>query len=225
MPLLALAAGAAELANVLKEAVNRVIAVPEIAGTLAGVRRPKTLRLRVVILRDERGRPVATEEEVAPSLEEAKRVLLQARVALVPAAEPWVETRAETAPPAALDSPCASGFWRADFGPGGAYFRRCAARTLRGTLTGSAAPLTVFVIRDVVGRAGCSLGPLVDYVTIDAGALLGATKRVLVHELAHACGLPHSRVPGNLMLSRRMGGRLKAWQVAVLRSSRHVSYT
>ena len=75
-----------------------------------------------------------------------------------------------------------------------------------------------------VETAGCSLGPLVDYVTVDLGALRGRTKRVLVHELGHACGLPHSRLVENLMLPRRMGDRLESWQVAVLRSSRHVTY-
>jgi hypothetical protein len=85
-------------------------------------------------------------------------------------------------------------------------------------------PVTVFVVRDVLGKAGCSLGPLVDYVTVDMGALKSRTRRVLVHELGHACGLPHSGAAGNLMLPRRMGERLQPWQVAVLRTSRHVSY-
>ena len=80
------------------------------------------------------------------------------------------------------------------------------------------------MVRDVLGKAGCSLGPLVDYVTVDMGALKSRTRRVLVHELGHACGLPHSGAAENLMLPKRMGERLQPWQVAVLRTSRHVSY-
>jgi Matrixin len=226
MPPIVLTAGLNEAANVLREAVNRVVAAPEVAGTFAGTRRPKKLRVRIAILRDESGAPVATEAEVQPALDEAKRVLReQAGVELLPADGRWLETLTENGPREALDSPCAEGSWQADFGPGGAFFRRHRVRTTRGTLTGSAAPITAFVVRDVLGKAGCSLGPLVDYVTIDRRAFEGRTLRVLAHELGHACGLPHSSEAENLMLPARMGERLKTWQVAVLRSSRHVTYT
>ena len=222
MPRLRTEAGLAQAANVLRETARRLVGVPEMARTLAGSRRPKRLRVRVLILRDEQGRPVATVGDVEPALAEARRVLReQAAIELLPAHEPAVATLEVPAPAAALDSPCAEGSWRADFGAGGAFFRRFAAR--RGGDSGGA-PITVFVVRDVLGKAGCSLGPLVDYVTVDMGALRGRTRRVLVHELGHACGLPHSRAAGNLMLPRRMGERLQPWQAAVLRSSRHVTY-
>ena len=222
MPRLRAEAGLAQAANVLRETARRVVGVPEMAGTLAGSRRSKRLRVCVLILRDEQGRPVATVEDVEPALAEAGRVLReQAAVELLPALEPTVATLDVPAPATALDSPCARGSWQADFGPGGAFFRRFAAR--RGA-NGGGAPITVFVVRDVLGKAGCSLGPLVDYVTVDMGALKSGTRRVLVHELGHACGLPHSRAAGNLMLPRRMGERLQPWQAAVLRGSRHVTY-
>jgi hypothetical protein len=222
VPRLRVDAGLAQAANVLRETGHRLLGVPEVAGTLAGTRRRKTLRVRVLILRDEQGKPVATPEDVEPALAEARRVLReQAAIEIVPALEPVVATLEASAPPAALDSPCAEGSWRADFGTGGAFFRRFSAR--RGA-NGAGAPITVFVVRDVLGKAGCSLGPLVDYVTVDMTALKGRTRRVLVHELGHACGLPHSGAAGNLMLPKRMGERLQPWQAAVLRSSRHVTY-
>ena len=218
----ALAAGLAQAANVLREAGNRIVGIPELAGSLAGSRRPKKLRVRVAILRDENGKPVATPEDVEPSLAEAKRVLREAAaIELLAAAEPLVRTIAEPAPAAALDSPCAEGSYRADFGRGGAFFR---LHREAGGVTGSGAPLTVFVVRDVLGKAGCSLGPLVDHVTVDMSALTGRRLRVLAHELGHACGLPHSSAAENLMLPSRMGDRLQPWQVAVFRSSRHVTY-
>jgi hypothetical protein len=217
-----LAAGLTHAANVLREAGNRVVGLPEAGGTLAGSRRPKKLRLSVAILRDERGRPVATPADVVPALDETRRILReQLAIQLVPAADPLIRTLEPPAPREALDAPCAEGSYRADLGLGGAFFRRFAAR---GAATGSGAPITVFVVRDVLGKAGCSLGPLVDYVTVDITALTGRTKRVLVHELGHACGLPHSRTAANLMLPKRMGESLQPWQAAVVRSSRHVTY-
>jgi Matrixin len=222
VPPILFAAGLAQGANVLREGGNRLVGIPELAGSLAGSRRPKRLRLRVVILRDEAGRPVATPEQVEPSLVEARRVLRQTlAIDLLPAAEPLVRTLEVPAPPSALDSPCAEGSYRADFGEGGAFFRR---HREPGGVTGSGAPITVFVVRDVLGKAGCSLGPLVDHVTVDKTALEGKRLRVLAHELGHACGLPHSTAAENLMLPRAMGDRLQPWQVAVFRSSRHVTY-
>ena len=93
-----------------------------------------------------------------------------------------------------------------------------------GSVTGSGGPITVFVVRDVLGKAGCSLGPLVDHVTVDMTALTGRRLRVLAHELGHACGLPHSSADENLMLPKGMGDRLQPWQIAIFRSSRHVTY-
>jgi hypothetical protein len=222
VPPFLLATGLTQGLNVLRETGNRVVGIPELAGSLAGSRRPKKLRIRVVILRDEQGRPVAGADDVEPSLAEARRVLRETlAVDLVPAAEPVVRTLETPAPAAALDSPCAEGSYRADFGPGGEFFRR--HRELGG-ITGSGTPITVFVVRDVVGKAGCSLGPLVDHVTVDMSALTGRRLRVLAHELGHACGLPHSSAAENLMLQKGMGDRLQAWQIAVFRSSRHVTY-
>src|ERR687891_192468 len=191
---LLLAASFGQVTSIVKEAANRVVGAPDMILTFAGSRRRKKLRLRVCILRDEEGNPVATPADVDP------------------------------APQQALDSACVERSWQADFGPGGAFFRRHVARNTVGAITGSGAPITAFVVRDVLGRAGCSLGPLVDYVTVDMGALKGRTLRVLAHELGHACGLPHSDDVENLMLPKRMGERLASWQVSLLRGSRHVTY-
>jgi len=222
VPPSALLAGLTQGVNVLRETGNRLVGIPEIAGSLAGSRRPKKLRVRVAILRDEQGKRVAAPEDVEPSLAEARRVLRETlAIDLLAAAEPLVRTLDEPAPPAALDSPCAEGSYKADFGDGGAFFRRHLEPS---GLTGSGGPITVFVVRDVLGKAGCSLGPLVDHVTVDMTALTGRRLRVLAHELGHACGLPHSNAAENLMLPSRMGDRLQPWQIAVFRSSRHVTY-
>jgi hypothetical protein len=219
-------AGLLQAASALKEAGNRVLGLPAFVAGLAGASADKKLRLRVVILRDGDGNAVATEDELQPAIVEAQRVLQHgAGIAILPAGRRGIETLAERAPPEALDPPCADqGLWRADLGPAGDFFRKRIARHPAGTITGYAAPITVFVVRDVRGKCGCSLGPLGDYVTIDRGGLTARTKRILAHELGHSCGLPHSEERENLMWPSSPGERLTRWQRAVFRSSRHVTY-
>ena len=215
------AAALAQAGSLAREAIDRLLALPELALTLAGRRAPKRLRLRVVILRDEAGDPVVAEQAVDAAIADARRVFAgEAGVDLVPLESALVAVADGRAPLAALDAPCSdSGLWRTDLGPAGPYFRRLAAR---GGGIGRGAPVTVFVVRDVVGKCGCSLGPLGDYVTIDPRGL--EVPHILAHELAHSCGLAHRNGEGNLMRARAPGAHLTAWQRGVLRSSRHVTY-
>jgi hypothetical protein len=204
-----------------REIVSRAVGIPELVGSLAGVRRPKRLRLSVQVLRAAGGGPVVSEAEVQTALAETRRVLeREANVRLEAGGAKLIVTREDSAPVEALDSPCTDqGLWKADLGAAGRYFRPL---KLRGSV-GRGAPLTVFVVRDVVGKCGCSLGPLGDYVTIDRQGL-GGTRRILAHELGHSCGLRHVSGEENLMRARNPGERLTRWQRAVLRSSRHVTY-
>ena len=219
------AAAGLQLASLARAIATRVLALPDFIAGFAGWRPAKKLRVRVVILRDEGGAPLVDEREVEDSLVEARRVLArEAAVQLVSAGDQLVETLAERAPAAALEHPCsAQGLWRADLGPAGRYFRRRLADGA-GLPLGHGAPITVFVVRDVVGKCGCSLGPFGDYVTIDGSGLTGRTKRILAHELGHSCGLRHSNRDDNLMRSPGPGERLTRLQATILRTSRHVTY-
>jgi hypothetical protein len=219
---LAVAGSASQAGSILREGVSRVLGLPELVASLAGWRRAKKLRVRVVILRDEQEQPVVEDADLRDALEEAQRVLrIEAGVFVVPAGGRFVDVADAAAPATALDSPCTdSGLWRTDLGAAGRYFR---ARRLRGRF-GRGAPLTVFVVRDVVGKCGCSLGPLGDYITIDPSGVHSPTRRILAHELGHSCGLRHIGDEENLMRPRGPGERLTRWQRAVLRSSRHVTY-
>jgi hypothetical protein len=90
-------------------------------------------------------------------------------------------------------------------------------------LSGAIYPVTVFVVRDIKGADGCSLGPMSDYVTIDHVGLKNVS--VLAHELAHACGLWHIKHKENLLFTNRTrGDKVKWWQKNVFRSSRHITY-
>ncbi|MFQ5400908.1 MAG: hypothetical protein ACE5E7_15090 [Anaerolineae bacterium] len=210
--------------NLLKESVHRVLGMPELALYFTGVRPLKWLRLQVVILRNEAGTPLAQESELAASLKEAARVFEQeAGVRIIPAGA-LVTTLPTPAPTAALDVHCETAAWREDFSECGAHFRKALANHTAGKLFGYGAPVTVFIVRSIFRKGGCSLGPLADYVTVEAGVLNRGSRRLLAHEVAHACGLFHSRDKTNLMFPIGPGERLKRWQAAVLRNSRHVTY-
>jgi hypothetical protein len=223
---LAVAGGASQAGSLLRAGVNRILGIPELIGSLAGLRAEKRLRIRVVVVRDEEGEPILAEDALADALAETERVLrAEAGIRVEPLAGRLVETLDEPAPPEALDAPCRdSGLWLTDLGPAGRWFRRHSARHGLRSFVGLGAPVTVFVVRDVVGKCGCSLGPLGDYVTIDRDGVRPRTLRILPHELAHSCGLRHSSRENNLMRPRGQGERLTRWQRAVLRSSRHVTY-
>lgn len=209
--------------NILKEAVNRLPGLFEAAAGLVGVRPFKQLKVRVVILRDEAGEPLATPAEIVPSLDEAERILaLAANVRLI-AADPLIVTVANPAPLEALNVHCDDGAWQEDFDVAGAYFRRQVAVTGSGRLLGYGAPVTVFIVRDISNKGGCSLGPLTDYVTLEAKMLDRARHRLLAHEVAHACGLWHSDDKENLMYPKGPGAALTRFQATVLRNSRHVT--
>lgn len=212
-----------EAFNILKEVLNRVIKLPELLLTLLGFRPTKRLRLRVVILRDEKGLPLARNEDVLPAYQEAQRILgRMAGVAVEP--DEWpVVTAPHGAPKAALDVRCTDGAWRDDLGECGAFFRDLMAKTTAGTLIGYGAPITVFIVRSMSTHNGCSLGAATDYVTVEAKTLK-STRRLLAHEVGHACGLWHSKNPANLMTPKGPGEELAGWQAAILRTSRHVTF-
>lgn len=218
------AGSAVQVWNVIKEIAGRVPGLPDALGYLGGVQAFKQVALRVVILREEEGAPLAEAAQVQPSIDEATRVFWEAaRVRVVPAGAPVV-TVPEPSPAAALDVHCDDGAWQEDFGPAGAYFRRFCARTRRGTVAGYGPPVTVFIVRDISNKGGCSLGPLTDYVTLEAKMLDRARHRLLAHEVGHACGLWHSDDKANLMFPKGPGAELARWQAAILRNSRHVTY-
>lgn len=209
--------------NVIKEAFNRLIGVFDFLASLVGLLPPKKLRVRFVILRDERGLPVLDEALAQTAYDETARVLGRAaRVELVPIG--WrVVTAPHGAPTAALDSHCTDGAWSDDLGQAGTFYRSIMAKTSLGTFLGYGAPVTVFFVRSISGKNGCSLGLLTDYVTVEAGAVK-RTRGLIGHEIAHACGLLHSKNQQNLMFPTGPGTIISRFQTAVFRNSRHVTF-
>lgn len=217
------AGGAAQAGNVIKETIKRSAGLAELGAEVLGVRPFKQLRLRVVILRDETGQPLCSVQDVRASWEEAQRIFSrQARVRLL-AAGPSTFVVPVSSPVAALNVHCDDGAWQEDLDGTGDFFRKNCAQTTSGKWMGYAAPVTVFIVRDISNKGGCSLGPLTDYVTLEAGMLNRARSRLLAHEVAHACGLWHSKDKENLMFPRGPGDKLTRWQALLLRNSRHVT--
>lgn len=113
-------------------------------------------------------------------------------------------------------------------------------------LLGYGAPIIGFAVRSYTdNKAGCSIGPLSDYVTIKFNETNNGMKpdgtayaideltpdksldavTDLAHEVGHCCNLPHKEVSTNLMNpSPARTGHLTVWQKILVRSSRHVTY-
>lgn len=158
----------------------------------------------------------------------------EARISVVAAGGKLVTVDPVPSPPAALTVHCDGDAYLEDSQAAGDYFQARIATTAIGSVIGAGAPVTAFIVKEVVGKAGCSLGPLVDYVTVKYDAATGSHPRALAHELAHACGLPHTDGIGralfggdpatNLMNPNGSGEGLTRRQVVTFRNSRHVTF-
>ncbi len=189
---------------------------------------PAVLRVQVLILCDEAGRPLTTPERVEPSLRAADRILREQAGIRVRVTD--VRTITEIAPREALDPRADRALLLDDILGRTAFYRRHAGG---GPLL-VGAPLTVIVVREIAGHTtGCSLGISADWVIAQASlfderAAHTYDETVLAHELGHAVNLPHHRDHGNLMFpassppNALRGNTLRGWQRSVIRTNRHV---
>jgi len=155
------------------------------------------------------------------------------------ASDDYVVTISQTGTSQRLDVSCGGSNAASDLGFEGADFQNIL--TLSGfwtnwrRLIGYGAPICAFSVRGFSGTSdGCSNGPLDDFVLVNfsgaaadvslpSNAVIGKSS-ILPHESGHACNLWHVD-PSNLMQgSDPRLTNLSAWQVALLRSSRHVTY-
>ncbi|HKA66391.1 MAG TPA: hypothetical protein VKG03_00650 [Solirubrobacterales bacterium] len=218
-----------------------VVSLIDVIAGLIGIRPEKKLRVCVVMLNDERGRPLNDPAAVVPDLQAAIDIYReQANVRVLPAgpfqyasglagaeraSTDWIHgTGRGPSGSGVLDVSCGAASGGEDLSATGSNFEvianvSCFYTNFR-RLVGYGAPIIIFLVRDVKGtESGCSVGPLTDYVVVEAG-----NPHCIAHEMGHACSLWHVGDGDNLMFPQCGQRKLSWWQIALLRASRHVTY-
>ncbi len=211
-----------ELLNLIQEIFWRIVGLGDALLGLIGIRPLKKLVYCIVILKDESGNDVSDQATLQPFIDEAERVFRdEANILLI---LDGIHSVAGPSPGHALDVSCNAAAWGEDLWLTGAYFNATGAlycplgATSR--ITGLGHSLVVFCVRQIPGStAGCALGPLTDYLTIE-----GRTPLCLAHEIGHKVGLWHCCDGSNLANGTCGGTQLDWWQVTIARNSKFVSY-
>lgn len=189
-----------------------------------------TMRLCVIVLQRRDGGPVIKPGDLEPALAEIDTLYRrEANVEVEYEPVHWAEGNLASAPQATSVA-CAgdggTGFagWADDLGGAGSIYEILSTRycfeSSFSRLTGIASPLVVFVVEDVEGAQGCSLGPLTDYVVIEGDAVQpGDDRFALAHEIGHSCGLIHHSDTDNLMHNPNAGPNLTGGQAKNVRRS------
>ena len=202
----------------------RIVGIIGVILDWLGVDWQKKYRICIIIL-SKQGKPLTSEANLQPTIQSAQAVWkAAANVKLIVEAVHEVIRTDERDRNLVVE--CDVGAWTDDLFLTGSNFELYAnTYCFDGAgrrLIGWASPVVVFVVEDVVNKAGCSLGPFSDYVTIEA-----ANPKCLAHELGHAVYTywePHHSDPVNLMYKSCGGTKLREWQKILMRNSRHITY-
>ncbi len=187
----------------------------------------KKMRIQVFILRDEAGAPVLNDKASLETLQDALDYAVKTfedrfDVKIKPYGSPAIQTLSTAAPSAALDVKCKGGAGSNEWGEAGEYFaNNLAGWNLIPIHLGF--PISVFIVRAIDGKIGCSLGPLTDYVTVSVDGAKSLT--TMAHELGHCCSLMHRDDIKNLMYpDHGRDNQVTGWQKFVARNSRHCTF-
>jgi hypothetical protein len=211
-----------EFLNFVEEIFWRIVGLGDAFLGLLGIRPLKKIYMCIIILKDEAGNPTSDEATLQPAIDAAKQIYLdEANVLLI---IDGIHTVDSPSPTYALDVGCNVDAWGEDLWLTGSYFKATAAWhcALGGVsrLTGLRHQLVAFCVRNIPGTtAGCALGPINDYLTIE-----GRNPICLAHGTAHKLGLWHC-CPGTDLANPTCGGtQLEWWQVLIIRDSKFASY-
>lgn len=242
--------------------INLVLEFITGVAWVVGVRRiEKKLPLMVINQIDPvTGTAVATNDQIKAQLDFLIRLFqVRADIKVVPM-RPWRFTNAFSGAPFSLDDfivtqtsvnpvtldvTCGTSAAAADLLLTGSSFQFMMNNLYWGggrRLSGYGKGIVVFAVRSFVGGgvAGCSLGPLTDYVTVDfdipasPSSMVNLSQySVMAHEVVHSLGVTHSDDGNNLMFETSPSpipeGNLNRWltdgQVFIMRCSNRVSYS
>jgi hypothetical protein len=178
----------------------------------------KKLRIKIFILTGDGQDTTILPGELNNAIDHTRKIFLQNfNVKVMPAGkdEPFAELLKKNSPHEALHTKGSVGALVEEFKVAGNFYSS--------NLIAPIYPITVFIVMDIKGATGCSLGPMTDYVTLDHDGAKSIS--TLAHELAHACGLWHLKDTTNLLWNRNnRGDKIRWWQKNMLRSSRHITY-
>jgi hypothetical protein len=212
--------------NLVTFVVWSIVSLVDTLLGLLGIRPEKKLRICTIILRDERGNPVAATPYAVDLLQNAVDILRrEANIRLVRLAPfaydsgfaddgrvtaDWIQVDDANGDSDTLDVPCDADGFGADLGVTGSKLdfkasTKCFFGNFRRVI-GYGAPITGFVIRSVpddsggCGDYGCGLW-LTDYITIRNQPCRGEgsliNRRVAAHELGHTGTLWHIGASSN----------------------------
>ncbi|MDQ2092361.1 hypothetical protein [Marimonas arenosa] len=208
--------------NLINTIIKRLIDLPTAILDLIGIRPLKRMQLCVIILRDEDGNPVSDEATLRPFLDETVDTFR--REANIHVHIAGIHTVENASPTYALDVGCNADAFLEDLWLPGSYFLWTAMLNCPLGATSRIGPvrpqIVVFAVREIPGTtAGCALGPLNDYLTVE-----GNNPVCIPHEVGHKVGLWHCCDATNLANPNCGGIRLQGWQVAIARNSKYVSW-
>lgn len=253
------------LLEIAKSIVNTIASVPDMVLTLLGIMPEKKLRLGVIVLKDRRGTPMAGDELLVRAIQCAINIYKEeCNIRIIPIRYAQYQMAFDDPEEAdasyifhddgvsgseIFDVCCEGCAFGKDISSVGAQYEAIMdIHTFWGNarrLIGYGAPIVAFTVRSfkngAVLPAGCSLGPLVNYVTVkfddsQQGTLSsGLTPAIrlgrissLAHEIAHACNVIWHEGGSDNLLSRLRNGdrfcRLNRFQKMLIRASRHVTY-
>ncbi len=210
-----------EILNVVQEVGARLVGIGDALLGLVGVRPLKKMRICIIVLRDREG-AVSDQGTLQPFIDEARRVFRdEANIHLV---VDRITTVDGPSPGYVLDVGCNADAWGEDLWLPGTFFQAIMAwhclEGATGRVLGIRPTIVVFCVRGIPGNtAGCALGPLTDYLTIE-----GRNPLCLAHEIGHKVGLWHCCSGANLANGTCGGTNLEAWQVLIARNSKYVTY-
>lgn len=233
--------GAKWLWNIFHTATHLILGIAEYGLMNLGIQPTKKMRVNVVLFKDPNDNLLVEKVKVFEGLQHAIDLFQSAaKVRLLPATgvknknsadgdnsnviDDWIYVPDNPPDSRVLDVDCDFKAFAQDLWLPGSVFQ---FMTMSWSfpfnfqrLIGYGAPVTVFIVRDIKKFGGCSIGPLSDYITVCCNDV-----SCIAHELGHACNLIfHSEDPNNLMHRKGCGKtHLTRWQVAMLRTSRHVT--